>query len=224
MSRPLASRLLALSLALAAPALAAAPPAPTKLPAPRTQGAVSVEAALQGRRSVRSLAATPLSLAEIGQLCWAAQGITDPKSGHRTAPSARAAYPLTLYVLVGPGSDLPAGYYRYVPEGHALALVAAGDRRADFEKRGVGQSWVGRAPAIFVLTGAVARMAANGEGAAPFMMVEAGAAAQGFFLQAEAMKLGSTYVGGFKPKEARQALELADGEDVLGVLPVGHRP
>lgn len=230
--RPLALGLLLLAPLLLAPppavaAEAAAEPAAAtaiKLPAPRTQGTVSVEAALQARRSLRGPAATPLTLAEVGQLCWAAQGITDPRTGHRTAASAHAVYPLALHVLTGPAADLPAGHYRYVPEGHALELVTAGDRRAELEKRGVGQSWVARAPVIFVVTGRVARMSSMGEGALPFMMVEAGLAAQGLFLQAEAMGLGSTYVGGFRPKDAKQVLGLADGEDVLGVLPVGHKP
>ena len=59
---------------------------------------------------------------------------------------------------------------------------------------------------------------------AQFMWVEAGLAAQGFFLQATALELGSTYVGGFDPAAARTALDLAAGEEVLAVLPVGHKP
>jgi len=58
----------------------------------------------------------------------------------------------------------------------------------------------------------------------PFMLIEAGLAAQGFFLQATALGLGSTFVGGFKPPEARAALGLSAAEEVLAVLPVGYKP
>lgn len=214
--------LLCLALLAAPAAFPAEPAGRVPLPAPRTQGTVSVEAALHQRRSLRSLAPAPLLLEEVGQLCWAAQGVTDDR-GRRTAPSAHAAYPLQVYVLAGAVTSLPPGLYRYLPAGHALELVAAGDPRANFERRGVGQSWVARAPAILVITGAVARMSGMGDRAAQFMAVEAGLAAQGFFLQAEALGLGSTYVGGFRPREARQALALPEGEEVLGVLPVGRR-
>ncbi len=57
-----------------------------------------------------------------------------------------------------------------------------------------------------------------------FLSTEVGLAAQGFFLQAEALGLGSTFVGGFDPREARRVLGLPSTEDVMAVLPVGKRP
>ena len=104
----------------------------TALPAPVTDGSFSVERALHERRSWRDPAPTPLALAQVGQLCWAAQGVTDDK-GHRTAPSAMAVYPLDLYVLAGAVTDLapPCGARRRGP-GRGLAphrLRAPGRRR-----------------------------------------------------------------------------------------------
>jgi len=202
---------------------APATPASVALPKANTDGTMSLEKALATRRSLRSMAATPLSLEQLGQLCWAAQGITDDK-GHRTAPSARASYPLQLYVIAGAVTGLAPGLYRYEPATHALATLAAGDQRAAFEGHAVGQEWIARAPAIFVISGAVEKMPGGNERGSAFMNVEAGLAAQGFFLQATALGLGSTYVGGFKPAEAREALKLPAGEEVLAVLPVGRRP
>jgi len=57
-----------------------------KLPAPRLVSDVSLEAALAARRSVRAFTGEQLTLAEVSQLCWAAQGITEKKRGFRTAP------------------------------------------------------------------------------------------------------------------------------------------
>lgn len=217
---------LALALLALAPLHAAAeatPRATVALPAPKHDGDVSIEKALMQRRSVRKLAPAPLTLEEIGQLCWAAQGVTDDK-GHRTAPSARGLYPLELYVLAGSVQGLAPGLYHYEPARNALTLLAAGDGRADFEHKGVGQAWVATAPAIFVISGAVGKMANLKERGLEFMWVEAGLAAQGFFLEASAMKLGSTFVGGFRPQEAHAVLALPDSEAVLAVLPVGRLP
>jgi SagB-type dehydrogenase family enzyme len=201
----------------------AAGQAPVALPPAQTDGKVAVEKALAERRSLRAPAPTALSLADIGQLCWAAQGVTDDK-GHRTTPSAHATYPLELYVIAGAVDGLAPGTYHYVPAGHALQLRAAGDQRQDFETKGVGQDWIATAPAIFVISGTAAKMAKMKEHGTPFMYVEAGLAAQGFFLQATALGLGSTYVGGFDPAAARAALGLPESEEILAVLPVGRKP
>ncbi|NNG14682.1 MAG: nitroreductase, partial [Gammaproteobacteria bacterium] len=71
-----------------------------------------LEKLFQQRRSVRTFSKAPLSLAELGQLLWAAQGITHPK-GLRTSPSAGALYPLELYVVTGKVEGLPPAVYRY---------------------------------------------------------------------------------------------------------------
>ncbi|MCD4810892.1 MAG: nitroreductase family protein [Methanosarcinales archaeon] len=60
-----------------------------------------------------------LTLAEISQLLWAAQGITHP-GGYRTAPSAGALYPLEVYVVAGNVEGLQAGIYKYRPQGHEM--------------------------------------------------------------------------------------------------------
>ena len=71
-----------------------------KLPEPRYDSNVSIEEALLKRRSIREYTGDPLTLQEVSQLLWAAQGITDLR-GFRTAPSAGALYPLEVYVVVG---------------------------------------------------------------------------------------------------------------------------
>ena len=60
-----------------------------KLPPPSMTGAMSLDRALAARRSVREFASTALTWQQIGQLLWAAQGITHDAE-LRTAPSAGA--------------------------------------------------------------------------------------------------------------------------------------
>lgn len=195
------------------------------LPAPVTTGTVTVEQALATRRSLRGMADRPLTLAEVGQLCWSAQGVTDDE-GHRTAPSALATYPLEVYVVAAAVTDLAPGVYRYQPADHTLAPHAApGTTREALVEQAIGQPWITSAPAILIITGTAERMGDRFVARRrDFMCVEAGLAAQGLFLQATALGLGSTYVGGFDPDAARAFLELPAGEEVLAVLPVGASP
>ena len=70
-----------------------------KLPEPVKNSDTSIEEALLERRSIRQYKDDPLTLAEVSQLLWAAQGITG-LWGWRTAPSAGATYPLEVYVKI----------------------------------------------------------------------------------------------------------------------------
>lgn len=62
------------------------------LPPPREDGKTSVERALRQRRSMREFSDSSLSIQEVSQLLWAAQGVTD-EQGLRTAPSCRRSLP-----------------------------------------------------------------------------------------------------------------------------------
>ena len=59
-----------------------------------------MDEALKKRRTVRRFAHRELDLAQVSQLLWGTDGISDPR-GLRTAPSAGATYPLEIYLVVG---------------------------------------------------------------------------------------------------------------------------
>ena len=85
-----------LTLLLFAVTAAAAPSVneKVKLPEPAVSGPGSFEQLLAQRRSSRSYRPLPLELADIGQLLWAAQGITDRgivARRHRHFPGAPRA-------------------------------------------------------------------------------------------------------------------------------------
>lgn len=196
-------------------------PAIVTLPAPDQAAAFPLAKALATRRSHRDLAENELSLQALGQLLWAAQGKTDEK-GHRTAPSAMARYALETYVVAAKVKGLAPGLYKYASATHSLTLLRAGELRDGLVDQAIGQNWIKAAPAVLVLCGVAERMVGkNGESMAKFMYVEAGLAAQNFFLQVTALGLGSTYVGGFKPVELSRYLALPANEEAIAVLPVG---
>jgi len=191
-----------------------------KLPVAATQGP-SLASALQGRATVRAFTAAGLTLAEAGQLLWAAQGENRP--GKRTVPSARAKYPLEIYVVTAGSADLAAGLYHYVPGGHKLARMdAAGPGALLGGIKGI-QGWIPAAPAVFVVAGDPTRIEKSGTGPAlSFTFYEAGAAAQALLLQATALGLGAGTAAGVDMDAVASALKLPPGIRALVLLPAGH--
>lgn len=187
------------------------------LPPPQRKGTMSLEEALARRQSVREFAATALTEAELGQLLWAAQGISHG-SNLRTAPSAGALYPLEVYVATA------GGLFHYDPARHALERRGEGDVRAALSRAALEQESVRDAPAVFVITAVAGRTAAKyGPARSPrYVHLEAGHAAQNLLLEATALGLGGVPVGAFQDDASRRVLALPIAEEPLYLLPVGH--
>lgn len=193
-----------------------------KLPAPRREGKVSLERCLALRRSVRAYRDQAISLAEAGQLLWAAQGIT-AGDRLRTAPSAGALYPLELYLVAGKVEGLSAGIYKYLPASHALLPVLGEDRRRALAEAALNQMFIAEAPITIVVAAIYERTAARyGERAPRYVHIEVGHAGQNICLQAVALGLGSVTVGAFRDAEVKRIVGLAPEEQPLYLLPVGR--
>ena len=193
-----------------------------RLPGPRPEGPLSVERALSTRRSVREYTAGGLGLAEVSQVLWAAQGVTD-SAGYRTTPSAGALYPLETYVVAGQVTDLPAGVYRYELRPHTLALVVPGDRRRALADAALQQLFIASAPVVLVLCAVYARTTRKyGDRGVRYVHMEAGHAAQNVSLQAVSLGLGTVVVGAFADARVRAVIGAAADEEPLYILPIGH--
>jgi SagB-type dehydrogenase family enzyme len=191
------------------------------LPHPSHESVTSVENALLRRHSTRSFRPDPLSLGEISQLLWAAQGVTHNRA-FRTAPSAGALYPLETYVVAGTIKDLPPGTYRYLPEKHQLLQVLAGDIRGALCKASLGQEPVCEAPASIVFSAAFARTTGKyGKRGIRYGHMESGSAAQNVSLQAVSLGLATVVIGAFDDQEVSRVLSLPAGEEPMLIIPVG---
>jgi SagB-type dehydrogenase family enzyme len=145
----------------------------------------------------------------VGQLLWAAQGITDPAEGLRTAPSAGALYPLETYVATA------AGFFHYQPREHRLRRLFQDDPRPRMFQAACQQDVVTAAPAIFVLAAVYARTEAKyGRDSRLYVPLDLGHAAENLLLQAVALGLGGVPIGALETDRMRTAL----------ALPCDHRP
>ncbi len=205
--------------------LAAAAPTPipigtttVKLPEPRRTSATSLEQALLGRQAPRRFGAAPLTLEEVGQLLWAAQGITG--TGRRAAPSAGALYPIEVILVAADVTGLPPAVYRYRPATNDLVRIAEGDRRPAIAEACHFPPLVD-APAIFVLTGIEARTAkVYGPQAPKLVALEAGAASQDLSLEAVALDLGCGMMVEFEQAKLEKAAAVGPGETPYTVFVV----
>ncbi len=162
-----------------------------------------------------------IMLEELGQLLWAAQGITHPE-GLRTAPSAGALYPLELYVAAGRVDGLAQGVYRYDPYKHTLLLAVEGDLRAALSVAALGQDVIKRGAAVLVFSGVHRRTTKKyGGRGVRYVHMEAGHAAQNVYLQAEALGLGTLTVGAFDDTKVHNLLKMGNGEEPIYLMPVG---
>ena len=195
---------------------------PILLPEPRTDGGLAVEQALLRRRSVREYQPGALSLAEISQLMWAAQGVTSPQ-GLRSAPSAGALYPLEVYVVIGNVSDLADGVYQYIPSRHELEALAKGDKRAALARAAWGQRFIKEGAALVVISAIYERTTKKyGQRGIRYVHMEAGHAAQNVFLQASSLGLATVVVGAFDDNAVRDILGLSAEEHPLYLMPLGR--
>jgi SagB-type dehydrogenase family enzyme len=186
------------------------------LPPSRTAGTVSFEAVLRQRRSVRAFTSDPATDAQVGQLLWAAQGITHD-GDRRTAPSAGALYPLEVYAVTS------GVVRRYLPAGHRVERWGSPSALAALAATTPNGEAVAGAPVVFVVTEVPARTEAKyGRRAQAFADLEAGHATQNLVLQAVARGLGAVTIGALEVDGAGDVLGLPDGELARYLVPVGH--
>jgi SagB-type dehydrogenase family enzyme len=167
---------------------------------------------------VRSYAKRDLTLEQVSQLLWAAQGITDDRRGLRAAPSAGALYPLEVYVVKNDG------LFHYVPEAHRIEPISEKDVKPELARACWGQGYVEEAAIDIVICAVYERVTGKyGQRGVRYTDMEAGHAAQNVFLQAEALGLASVPIGAFDDNAVARILGLPREVRPLYVLPVGHK-
>jgi SagB-type dehydrogenase family enzyme len=192
------------------------------LPEPRHDGGVSLVAALRQRCSIREFGDAALTLGELSQLLWAAQGITHG-DGFKTAPSAGALYPLELYVAAGRVQDFENGVYKYRSREHRLIRIVQEDIRQALAAAALEQSCVSEGAAVLAFSAVVERTTRRyGQRGIRYVHMEAGHAAQNVLLQATALGLGAVVMGAFDDARVQQVMAMAEGEYALYLMPVGR--
>jgi SagB-type dehydrogenase family enzyme len=193
-----------------------------KLPTPSFSSSTSVEEALRKRRSTRDYTDKPLTIADISQILWAAQGITEENYGLRTVPSAGALYPLELYISSSNVKDLPPGLYKYKPQNHTIKKISGGYKRIDISNAALGQDAIENSSAMVIITAVFERTAVKyGKRAERYVNIEVGHVGQNIYLQSVSLGLGTVMIGAFKDDALKKVLALPKNENPLAIMPLG---
>jgi SagB-type dehydrogenase family enzyme len=185
---------------------------------------MSLEEAIARRRSIRRYRSQPVSLSQLSQVLWAAQGITGSRGRFRAVPSAGATYPLEIFVLAGRDTivGLDEGVYRYDVESHSLDLQRKGDLRAELSAAALNQGYIAEAPADIVVCAVYERTARSYGGRAErYVHMEVGHVGQNIHLQAVALGLASVVIGAFADEGVGEILGLERQIRPLYIMPLG---
>lgn len=186
-----------------------------KLPKPDLKESIPLEQAIARRRSRRDFSSKPLTLEQISQLLWSAQG--EKSKGFRTAPSAGATYPLEVFVVT------EKGLFHYLPAKHSLESIIDKDLRSELASAALGQKFIEEAPVTIIFTAHFERTTGHyGRRGIRYVFMEAGHSAQNVHLQAEALGLCSVAVGAFDDDAVSKVLILPGHLEPIYMVVVGY--
>ncbi len=193
-----------------------------ELPDPDKAGDLSLEESISERRSIRNYQDNPLTLKEISQILWSAQGITDPASDFRAAPSAGALYPLSLYLSINNVENLDPGLYEYIVDDHELKLKLDKSVKDEIYNVALQQTSIKESSVIFIIAADYEITERKyRDRAQRYVHMEAGHAGQNIYLQTTALDLGTVAIGAFHDDGLKEILGI--DEDPIYLFPVGNK-
>lgn len=175
----------------------AQPLKPIQLSAPDMERGVTLMQAFADRKSTREFAPEMLSLQDLSDLLWAANGVNRP-DGKRTAPSAMNRQDIDVYVCTEEGA------YLYDHKKHSLEPVTGEDIRT-----------LKNAPVCLVLV-------ANGSGNEAWGAMDVGIVSQNISLFCAGAGLATVPRGSMNADSVGKALKLTPKQKPLLNHPVGY--
>ena len=176
---------------------------------------LSVMKALSARASATEFDTAALKLQDLSDLLWAANGVNRPESGKRTAPSARNAQDIDVYVC------MQKGIYLYNATRHALELIAEGDYR----KLAAGsQDYVTKAPVICLLVSDVSRFPSGDDSQRMVWAAEdAGIVSQNISVFCASLGLSTRCRASMDKENLGAVLKLKDSQHLMLNNPVSYK-
>lgn len=199
-----------------------------QLPSPRKLE-MSLQEALEKRRSSRDFSGEPIAEEMVAALLWAANGI-NRKNFKRTTPSALNWQDVSVYVVQA------NGIWKYLPKRHALLFIEGKDQREYF---GEIKTWMKLASQHLVFVSDARKTEtfttklidktfkvdfSEGELNERARAINVGVKVQAVYLAAVAMGLGCTCRLLVDDQKARELMKLAPEEKIMAICSVGEHP
>jgi SagB-type dehydrogenase family enzyme len=186
---------------------------PLKLNAPSKDRGLSVMKALSVRASAREFSDKDLSLQDLSDLLWAADGINRPDKGLRTASSAMNAQDIDIFVI------LTNGAYLYNAQSNMLVPVNQGN----FASQIASQPYVKTAPVNLILVSDISRFKrVDYSSRLTMAAIDAGIVSQNISIFCAATGLNTVPRTGIDIAKVTEILKLRDSQHILLNHPVGY--
>jgi len=185
------------------------------LPDPQKSGGTPLMEALNNRQSIREFDTEDLSLQQLSDLLWAANGINRPDENKRTAPTAMNNQEIDIYVSV------KSGVYLYDAAFHSLKAIKEGDYRKDMGR----QDFVATAPVVLVYVADFGKMsfALDKKTKTFYTAVDVGYISQNVYLFAASENLATVVLGWISKDHIAKILNLNKNQKVLLSQPIGNK-
>ncbi len=166
-----------------------------QLPPAEKNGGMALSEALNMRHTVRRYSDKALTLQELANILWSANGVNRP-DGKRTAPSARNRQEIMLYVTMKEGT------FFYDPATHMLKQISGEDLR----------KYAGRfaAPCYIIIAADLEKQPSE-----VFAAMDAGYVSQNIHLAVTAQKLGTCTIGSIPDRKTLSGKILSGKKQLL---------
>lgn len=178
---------------------------------PDTTGGKSLMETLQKRSSSRTFSNKDLSLQELSNLLWVANGISHAGE-KRTAPSANAKYIISIYVA------LKSGVYLYDVPTHTLKQLLKNDIR---EKTGT-QDFNKIVPVDLIYVAEGSKYGKDETKKMLYYGVDTGVIAENVYLYCASAGLSNVIKGSFDREMLAKELQLKDDQYITYTHAVGY--
>lgn len=186
---------------------------PIQLKAPEKKAGLSVMETLANRHSTREFSNKKLTLQELSNLLWAANGINRPEKGMRTAPSAMNAQEVDVYVCMEEGAFL------YDAKSNQLLPVIQEDLRGLV---GGKQTFVKNAPVVLLMVSDLSKLpGGNSEQTKLMAAIDAGIVSQNISIACSGLGLITVPRASMDKEALAQKLKLKSTQLLLMNNPVG---
>jgi SagB-type dehydrogenase family enzyme len=162
--------------------------------------------ALSARRTERAFSNDNLTNQQIADLLWAANGVNRAGDGKRTAPSARNAQEIDVYLFT------PVAIYRYEAVSHSLKLVKEGDYRTS---AGTQPFYAAASVAISLVVDFDKMEGFDEEAKAFYSATDVGYVSQNIYLYCAAENLGTVVCGSVDREAVANLLGIQNGKVLL---------
>ncbi|MHA2170268.1 MAG: SagB family peptide dehydrogenase [Candidatus Kariarchaeaceae archaeon] len=185
---------------------------------------VSVEEAIDNRKSIRDYQSKAIKRAELTNLIDFSYYKTNQWTGSQVFGSITGVFPVNLYLSITNVDGIDSGVYKYDPFVQRFFQLSNSSNRNELYEQSLRQIWVLDAPVVLVWAineTQLLRSSYPQSLQSPLSLYEVGTIAQNIYLKSYTLGLGTVVVGAFSESGIRSAILAGQDEKLFYVQPIG---